>query len=536
MKRFLIFFIAWYSGLAGLYSQPFPNPAIDVQKYIFRLEINDLSQTIKGEARLEITFRENGIKSFFLDLVNQSSALVGKGMQVSTILSNNEEVAFTHRSNRLTLSLKQAPQKGETLTFDIRYSGVPADGLIISENIYGRKTFFGDNWPDRAHHWLPVVDHPADKALVEFIIVAPQKYQVVANGTLVEETDLRDGERLTHWRSTVPLPTKVMVFGAAEFAVEYLDEFRNIPVTSWVYPQNREAGFYDYQLALPVLTFMADYIGPYPYSKLANVQSTTRYGGMENASNIFYAENSVTGERTSEELIAHEIAHQWFGNSASEASWYHIWLSEGFATYFALLYLEYAHGPDRMAIGLRENRETVIQSGPNAPVVDEEITNLNFLLNANSYQKGGWVLHMLRQKIGDDAFRKGIRTYYERYQLSNALTDDFRKVMEEVSGQNLKDFFQQWLFTAGHPKLKVTWEYDNKKNNLAVKVQQIQATPFQFPLELGIFKNSSGEPETHTLEVSKPEQSFDISMKYAPALINLDPNTRLLFEGEIREE
>ncbi|MDX2245306.1 MAG: M1 family aminopeptidase [Bacteroidia bacterium] len=531
MKRILYFCIIWGIGIISAYGQPFPNPAIDVQQYTFALEINDQNAEIKGEATVSVRFAKDGVKTFLLDLVNQSSATVKKGMKVTAITLDSTALTFTHRMNQLEIQLPEAPAAESVKSFVIRYGGIPADGLIISENLYGNKTFFGDNWPNRAHHWLPVVDHPLDKAKVSFAITAPQKYQVIANGALVEETDLSNGKRLTRWENKVPLPTKVMVFGAAEFAVEYVGDLHNIPVSTWVYPQNREAGFYDFALALQVFTFMEKYVGPYPFEKLANVQSTTRYGGMENASNIFYAETAITGERSSEELIAHEIAHQWFGNSASEASWYHIWLSEGFATYLKHLYMEAIYGEKRLAEGMAVDRESIFQTGPDLPVVNENITNLNQLLNTNSYEKGGWILHMLRKEVGDEMFHKGIRTYYEKYKLSNALTDDFRKVMEEVSGKDLKLFFDQWLFRAGHPRLKMEWKYDGKKKKLRVTVSQTQeGESFVFPLELEIRSKNTTESEIIEMPISQKEETFEIGIKTEPAEVIMDPGVRLLFK------
>ena len=222
---------------------------------------------------------------------------------------------------------------------------IPADGLIISKNKYGDRTFFSDNWPDRAHNWLPCNDHPFDKASVEFIVTAPEHYQVVSNGLQIEETSLPDHLKLTHWKEDVPLPTKVMVIGAANFAVNYVGNVDCIPIYSWVYAEDRDNGFQHYAVAKDILPWYIKNIGPYAYKKLANVQSKTIFGGMENASAIFYFENSVNDD-TLDALFAHEIAHQWFGNSACEADWPHLWLSEGFATYMAHLYLESKYGVD----------------------------------------------------------------------------------------------------------------------------------------------------------------------------------------------
>ncbi|CAN0599112.1 unnamed protein product, partial [Laminaria digitata] len=172
------------------------------------------------------------------------------------------------------------------------------------------------------------------------------------------------------------------------------------------------------------------------YEKLANVQSKTRYGGMENASNIFYSETSITGTGSNEGLVAHEIAHQWFGNSATEADWQHIWLSEGFATYFTQLYMEHTYGRERFVNGMNKARMSVLgfyDRMPNIPLVNPEITDPNQHLNANSYQKGAWVLHMLRHKVGDNAFWKGIQTYYTNYRNKNATSEQLQKEMEDAS-------------------------------------------------------------------------------------------------------
>src|SRR5690606_37082096 len=218
------------------------------------------------------------------------------------------------------------------------------------------------------------------------------------------------------------------------------------------------------------------------YKKLANVQSKTTFGGLENANTIFYTESSVSGNRRSEALITHEIAHQWFGNMATEKTFAHLWLSEGFATYMTILYLENKYGKDTALAMLEQDRKEVIAHAKqsNRPVVD---TTHNFmeLLNANSYQKGGWVLHMLRKELGDSVFWKGIRKYYSEFAGSVARTDDFQKVMETMSGKNLNTFFSQWLHTPGIPRVKISWQYDEKKRALQFQVNQLQQSPFQFP-------------------------------------------------------
>jgi aminopeptidase N len=385
------------------------------------------------------------------------------------------------------------------------------------------------------------VDHPSDKATVEWIVTAPNHYQVVGNGRIVEVTDLPGALRTTHWQSTAPLATKVMVIGAARFAIQHVDEVAGIPVQSWVYPQDRDPGFYDYARAERILQFFTSHIGPYPYAKLANVQSKTRFGGMENASNIFYSENAISGTRQNEGLLAHEIAHQWFGDSVTEADWHHIWLSEGFASYFAELYLENAYGRDRLDAGMQQARSAVLEyykQAPDSPIVDERITNLMQHLSANSYQKGSWVLHMLRFVVGDEAFWDGIQAYYRTYRDGNALTEDFETVMEAAADQELDWFFDQWIYQPGQPKYEGTWHFDTGTNELTVTLNQVQrgGASFSMPVELAIYPPGGGLPRIEVLQVDEQANTFAIALDVAPASVDLDPNTWLLMEADFVEK
>jgi len=503
---------------------------IDVQHYRFELELSDQTDEIKGRAGIEVKFKDD-IRSFHLDLV---SASAGSGMQVSGVTENGKAVDFSQEGEKLEINLSSRTEAGEERAYEISYQGIPKDGLVIGQNKHGDRTFFGDNWPNRARNWLPSVDHPSDKASVEFVVTAPNHYQVIANGRLVEETDLDEETKLTHWKTDIVLPTKVMVIGVAPFAVQYLGDIQGIPMSSWVFSDDRKAGFYDYSQAAYVLDWFIDHVGPYPYAKLANVQSKTRYGGMENAGNIFYYENSVTGNRSIETLLAHEIAHQWFGNSASEANWHHVWLSEGFATYFTDLYVEGRHGRDAMVESLKEERETVLRfaAGSDRPIVDNTITNYNQLLNPNSYQKGAWVLHMLRNEIGEDAFWSGVRQYYEEYKYGNALTEDFQKIMEEASGRKLDWFFQQWVYRPGVPELEVDWKYKKRDDAIEITVRQRQkGQAYRLKLEMAFMDKKWNTLATKSVELTEKKQEFIIEgVEDKAEEVVLDPDTVLLFK------
>jgi len=324
-----------------------------------------------------------------------------------------------------------------------------------------------------------------------------------------------------------------MVIGVSPFAVQHLESASGIPVSTWVYPQNREEGFNDYSIATKPLDFFECYIGPFPFAKLANVQSKTIYGGMENASCIFYMENTVTGNRDLEALFAHEIAHQWFGDAVSEENWHHVWLSEGFATYLADLYLEHEYGKEVFLEALLDEKDQVIRYASRrlSPVVDTTIPVSVRLLNANSYEKAAWVLHMLRHELGDTIFRDCIHSFYEKFKYDNALSEDFQEVVDSVSGKDFGDFFHQWLYEPGYPVLSSSFKY--KKGNVLLTIKQHQRQQiFKFPLDIELtFRN--GATMTRTFPISDKKQSFRIKSPSGPAGIVLDPESRLLFENYV---
>jgi aminopeptidase N len=512
---------------------------IDVLHYKYDLILSDDSDIIKGIATIRFKqLKDTAITMVTFDLTYPRKD--GKGMSIDSICEQETRKEYTFDEfvkDKLTVLFWNGLKSGEEREIKIYYKGIPSDGLIISKNKYGHRTFFADNWPNRGHNWIPCIDDPSDKATVEFIITAPQHYQVVANGIQIEETNLPGELKRTHWKEDAPIATKVMVIGVADFAVNLAGTVDNcIPVSSWVYPEDRDKGFHDYAQAMEILPFFIKNVGSYGYKKLANVQSKTTFGGLENANTIFYHENSITGDRKSERLMTHEIAHQWFGNMVTEKSFAHLWLSEGFATYMAILYFENKYGIDTARYMLEENRDEVIDfvKTSDRPVIDETSDYMK-LLNNNSYQKGGWILHMLRRQLGDSIFYKAIRTYYSTYAGKNADTRDLQLIFEKVSGKNLSQFFQQWLYTPGIPQLDIKWNYLPAEKKVSLSIRQLQKTPFNFPLEL-VLKNAGGKLLSKTIQVSEPLDTYFLPVKERPSTIELDPNTSLLFSATVSEK
>lgn len=509
------------------------NPDIDILNYAFELQLSDDSQTIDGTATIDARFLKAGQTAIRLDLVKKSDALEGKGMSVDWVQMDGRDLTFRHEDDQLFIELGREIDENESIKVRLRYSGIPASGLVIGPNKYGTYSFFSDNWSSRARNWLPTVDHPYDKATSEFIVTAPARLQVVSNGLLVEETDLAGGDRRTHWKNSVPIATWLFALAAAEFAVQYVDTFDGKSIQTWVYRQDRDAGFYDF--AIPTkqtLAFFSDLVGPYSYEKLANIQSNSVGGGMEAASSIFYSDGSVTGKRDRrwQHVIIHELAHQWFGNAVTEYEWNDVWLSEGFATFYTLLFREYAYGRDDFIEGLKDARNRVFdyyETDYDFRVIRDHLEDLNRVSGPMIYQKGAWTLNMLRELLGREAYNRGVRTYYKEFRDGNAVTSDFRRHLEEASGMDLGEFFRQWLYQGGVPYLEGAWAVNN--GELVIEIEQTQEK-YDFELSVDFeVRFADGSSERISLGVNAGQvarRARSVDQEILDVII--DPDTRVL--------
>jgi aminopeptidase N len=518
------------------------NKNIDIKHYIFKLSLSDADNEITGNTLVTLSFKEAGMQNFRLDFINKTSARKDKGMVVDAVSVNNAAVNYTHQNDELIISLPAPSTKSQTLTFSIQYHGIPYDGLRIGNTKLGDRSFFNENWPNRGRHWLPIVDHPHDKATSEFIVKAPSHYKVVSNGLLMEESELGNQTRLTHWKQSVPVSSWLFVLGVADFAVKYVDEFKGKSIQTWVYAKNREAGFYDFdEPTKKVLEFYSNYVGPYAYEKLANIQTPSVNGGMETSSAIFYGEDLVTGKRDerTRNVVIHEIAHQWFGNAITETTWDDAWLSEGFATFFTLLFIENEYGKEEYTKGIIKARKSVYDMSvkmPNFSIVSERTAEKEDVTSGITYQKGAWVIHMLRDLIGEKNFKKGIQNYYAKYFNANTTTDEFRAEMEKVSGKDLKLFFKQWLYQPINPTINASWTYDASTKKLNVHLNQAQQFLYNVPVEIGYYKKGSTTPTILNLNLKDKDQLFSFSLATLPDKLELDPRALLLNDGKMSKE
>ena len=532
--------VALFGSLVASPLDTYVRQPVDVEHYRFALTLVDSTDRINGVATIALHVLEAGVTSVTFDLADETPARQGRGMHVTAVSRGSIALAFVHRADHLVVTLDHPSTAGEAIEFMVRYAGVPAAGLQIKPDKYGDRAFFSDNWPDKARQWLPTIDHISDKATMEMDVVAPAYYQVVSNGKRIEVTDLANGARRTVWRESAPIAPWLIVLGVARFAVQSVGDYAGIPIETWVLARDRDAGFHDF--AVPtrdVLAFYSDRIGPFAYEKLANIQSSATSGGMEAASAIMYNAASVTGSRSVRwrNVVIHEIAHQWFGDAVTESDWNDVWLSEGFATYFTLLFIEHAYGRDEFVSGLRASRQTVLEGDTKAPdyrVVHENLADMTLVTSAMTYQKGSWVLHMLRQRMGDDQFWAGIRDYYVRYRNGSASTADFRRAMERASGLDLATFFQQWLYRGGVPRIEATWSWDATSKQVTVVLAQTQAAePFTVPLDIGITVAGTSL-RVERVELAGRTSRFAFAADREPTSLVLDPDVNLLMDGRVR--
>jgi aminopeptidase N len=473
-------------------------------------------------------------------------------MTVDSVVVGDSPAKFERNAETLNVLLATPAKRGSRVDITVNYHGHPKDGLIFAKDRDGNPSATGDNWPNRVHYWIPSLDHPSSKATVSFTISAPQRYQVVANGKFVS---LTGNAATSHWRyeEAKPIPAYCMVVAVNQGAV-INSPYQAVPLLYNVPQRDREYAPKGFSPAADALSFFSQTIAPYPYEKLALIVGKTLYGGMENSSAIVFTDNlfeqrqpnfnAPAGSSNSvsahfgiptriESVVAHEIAHQWFGDSVTESTWSDLWLSEGFATYFAGLFIQKYDGEESFRQYMRNASERYLTFEKRAkfPIHDTETTNLKGLLNENNYEKGAWVLHMLHSQLGDEAFFKGLRDYYNSHKEANATTDDLRAALEKASGKNLKDFFARWVYGSGHPIYQLTLgdREISRQRAIIIQLTQTQAgEAFMDPVPIEFSVN--GKLQQQTIHPTGKTTTVTIPVDGDPGPIQVDPNETLLRE------
>ncbi|MBD0371555.1 MAG: hypothetical protein ICV60_12015 [Pyrinomonadaceae bacterium] len=473
-------------------------------------------------------------------------------MPVDAVWVGDRKARFEQGQGRLMVTLPRPANKDERLEIIVSYHGRPADGLILTKDKAGRPSATGDNWPDRVHHWIPCLDHPSAKATVRFSVTAPQRVLVVANGQLTVKRDNPDKSITWVYTESKPIPAYCMIIAAGEFALLRPAEQTRTPLFYYVPQTDRDYAVKGFSAAPSAVDFFSKWVAPYPYEKLALIVGATRFGGMENSSAIVFP-GSLFNERTSQsmsarfgirsqllDVTAHEIAHQWFGDSVTESTWADLWLSEGFATYFAGLFIEQYDGREDFRAYMKRQAETyfVFEREHRIPLHDTETPELFALLNGNNYQKGAWVLHMLRGLLGDTVFMRGIREYYNTHKEETASTDDLRAALEKASGQDLKEFFTRWVYKSGHPRYEAAWAWSQsgqQAGTLTITLNQTQRDEaFLNPLAVE-FRLPGNTTRRELLRPTGKETSASFTLPARPTEVRIDPDEFILKELSIRE-
>jgi aminopeptidase N len=505
-----------------------PRPSHDALHYDVLLTVPAEGKAISGQVMTRLRLVGTGPIIMELDSVFEVRDIEVNGRAVGRVERRGDVITIPYKG-----------RAGDTVTSLIRYHGTPRDGLIIRDS-NGVRTAFADNWPNRAHRWFPLQDHPSDKATVTFRVAAPEGYQVIANGDPKGTSREQGGAVIWTYEMTRPIPVATMVIGVARMARTPMKpggcSVRCVPVEIWTYPADSAyAVTGPFRRAPEMIDYFTSVIGEFPYSRLSHVQSSTIFGGMENSTAIFYDEKAYRRRTVSEGTVAHETAHQWFGDAITEREWTHLWLSEGFATYFAALWAEHLGGDSALRAAMKGEADGIYRSPATArPIVDSS-DNLLRLLNSNNYNKGAWVLHSLRGLVGDSAFFRGIRAFYARYRDSTVMSDDFRREMEQVSGKGLAWFYRQSLHQPGYPKLEVSSRFDSERKTLALTIRQTQPENWGAYRLPGYELLIDGLLVRVDIEGRESHFSFD-QFTAAPRNIEPDPNGWWLHESTVKGE
>jgi aminopeptidase N len=465
-------------------------------------------------------------------------------LTVSSARVNGKDATFDLRDDKLRVQLAQPAKSGEKFVVDLKYEGKPTSGLYFifpDKDDPGRaKEIWTQGEAEDTHHYIPIYDYPNDRTTSEMILTVPRDWITVSNGKLLSVQDAPDGQKIWTWRQSLPVSTYLISFVAGEYK-EKKDTWRNIPITFNVPRGIEDTIDPTFSHTKEMLDFFSDRFGvPYPWEQYAQTAVDDFVAsGMENVSaTTLAARDMVHAELASEKpeaadgLISHEMTHQWFGDLVTCKDWTNAWLNEGFATFGATLWEEHHYGVDASGYRYWREQNTWMQSRElyPIPIVTRDI-NDSVEYAGNVYDKAGWVIHMLREQMGDEAFFRALKHYLEANRLQNAVSADLAKAVEESSGANVDQFFDQWIYGAGAPRFTVRSAYDDAGMKVSLSVKQAQKVEghvglFRVPISVSI-TTSSGE-KLFPIEVSKADETFSFPVDGPPLMVLFDKGDKIL--------
>jgi aminopeptidase N len=530
--------------------------AYDVQHYRIQLKVDELDPKHEVEGRLDVD----------LVLTEETDTLELDAADMRILETSGPEGNLKHRleNGKLAVSLGGPHGRGIRFKLGVKYVATPTSGLYFVEpdaaNPRKPRMVWSQGETEYNHHWFPCYDYPNDRATTEVILTVREKYRTISNGALVK-SETKDGWRTDHWKMDIPHVAYLTSIVVGEFDVAE-DFFHNgtakVPVRYFV-PKGWstiEEIRHTFAKTPAMMKFFSDRTGvPYPYAQYAQVVvEDFIWGGMENITATTLHPGTVVKKRAwmdrdSDGLIAHELAHQWFGDLVTCRTWGHAWLNEGFATYMDALWRESVGGREALVADLEDGAGWYFREAAEEharPTACEYFTWPDDQFDSHIYPRGAWILHMLRTLLGDAAWWKGVNLYLTRFQEACVTTDDFRKSMEEASGRDLKPFFDQWVFKVGHPEFQVRQAWDAAKKKLTLTVKQTQKVGplkfkdlvterpvFRVPVDIEI-ETASGR-KTHRIEIRDLEQTFSFDVDSEPLIVDFDRDGAVLKKLEFKK-
>jgi aminopeptidase N len=465
-------------------------------------------------------------------------------LTVSSARVNGKNATFDLGNDKLRVQLAQPAKSGEKFEVELKYEGKPTSGLFFilpdKDDPRRAREIWTQGEAEDTHHYIPIYDYPNDRTTSEMILTVPGDWLTVSNGKLLGVQDAPNGQKTWTWRQSLPVSTYLISFVAGEYK-EKKDTWRNIPITYNVPRGMEDTIDPTFSHTKEMLTFFSDRFGvPYPWEQYAQTAVDDFVAsGMENVSattlaarDILHSEFASEKPEAVDGLISHEMTHQWFGDLVTCKDWTNTWLNEGFATFGATLWEEHYYGVDASSFRYWREQNSWMQSRElyPIPIVTREI-NDSVEYVGNVYDKAGWVIHMLREEMGDEAFFRALKHYLETNRLQNVVSADLAKAIEESSSRNVDQFFDQWIYGAGAPRFAVRSNYDDAGKKVSISVKQTQKIEehvglFRVPIEVSI-TTSSGE-KVFPIEVSKADETFSFPVDGPPLMVLFDKGDKIL--------
>ncbi len=449
----------------------------DITKYDLSLNVNFQTHYINGTVKAWVTAQET--------LSNIAYNLVG--LTVSQVKVNDAVTTFSQQNNLVQINLTAFA--GQEFTTEVSYSGIPqlSPSPYNLGIIFGTNTCFTISDPDAARYWWPCYDHPWDKAVVDLHITTRDDWLVACNGLRSSIIDNGNGTKTHNWVGSNPMATYLVCFTAAPY-VEINQTAGSIPIQNFVLSNQYNNALTDFSTLPSILQYYSSLFGSYPFEKYGNATvNMTTYGAMEHQTMTTLGMQYITGNHSGELTIAHELAHSWFGNCVTPLSYKDVWLSEGFATYSEFLWM---HERDGWQAACNYMQNDIHQYYINWETGNANLPNIiydppfNYYFYPQSYEKAASVLHMLRLKIGDAAFFQVLQNWVNIYHNGNGVTAEFQALAEQISGQDLHQFFRQWIYSRGIPSASYILMLNENSNQAKIIAETTCSTGTEFTLDI----------------------------------------------------